>query len=112
MRPGQSCPGVGRSRCIHGRRQKRFNEAGAIMPRSGTRWHAGTTRRLLASMRPGQSCPGVAWRHGHHHVQGAASFNEAGAIMPRSGHDPRNGRTSARTASMRPGQSCPGVVGS
>ena len=37
MRPGQSCPGVGREPGrIDGRIVLSFNEAGAIMPRSGT----------------------------------------------------------------------------
>ena len=61
MRPGQSCPGVVRTA-----RQARpsagwgFNEAGAIMPRSG--------RFILPPGREMRDC-----------------FNEAGAIMPRSG---------------------------
>ena len=61
MRPGQSCPGVG-SEPASGRiaRPSRFNEAGAIMPRS---------------TRPARGWSTSAWR----------SFNEAGAIMPRSG---------------------------
>ena len=36
-----------------------FNEAGAIMPRSGLHGIAHTVERAIASMRPGQSCPGV-----------------------------------------------------
>ena len=62
MRPGQSCPGVeSRGRRRHGLSLVLgFNEAGAIMPRSGF-------RRLRLLIRP------------------QPSFNEAGAIMPRSG---------------------------
>ena len=86
MRPGQSCPGVGRGR---GRRRPReppcFNEAGAIMPRSGR------PEARKTSLRP-------------------RSFNEAGAIMPRSGvvREVEKGVLPS-FASMRPGQSCPGV---
>ena len=60
MRPGQSCPGVGR------RRRRGANAPG------------------LASMRPGQSCPGVGNLDGRQR-SAMACFNEAGAIMPRSG---------------------------
>ena len=61
MRPGQSCPGVGpRSVIVHVRDPMGFNEAGAIMPRSG----------------PSIPTPPTA---------AAIGFNEAGAIMPRSG---------------------------
>ena len=35
MRPGQSCPGVAGSRSSGGSGNLSFNEAGAIMPRSG-----------------------------------------------------------------------------
>ena len=35
MRPGQSCPGVGGGIGIVGEDGPGFNEAGAIMPRSG-----------------------------------------------------------------------------
>ena len=36
MRPGQSCPGVARAAySSHDSSSQRFNEAGAIMPRSG-----------------------------------------------------------------------------
>ena len=61
MRPGQSCPGVVSEHIEAGLDSlRRFNEAGAIMPRSG-----------LDPPVPGPgTCPG---------------FNEAGAIMPRSG---------------------------
>ena len=62
-----------------------FNEAGAIMPRSGR----GST----------------VGRRAH-----APSFNEAGAIMPRSGQRGPSRHERAPEASMRPGQSCPGVV--
>ena len=61
MRPGQSCPGVGGGFFpeTHGVGSG-FNEAGAIMPRSG-----GDERLGRSRPEPG--------------------FNEAGAIMPRSG---------------------------
>ena len=62
-----------------------FNEAGAIMPRSGGLPREDAAHHARASMRPGQSCPGVVLR-----------------IVQRLGCTP--------TASMRPGQSCPGVV--
>ena len=60
MRPGQSCPGVD-SVCdtLRSRPDASFNEAGAIMPRSGSAWKAP--------------------------ARGRRCFNEAGAIMPRSG---------------------------
>ena len=60
MRPGQSCPGVDRRVLGDVSLHRGFNEAGAIMPRSG--W---VTRVPFS----GSSC----------------RFNEAGAIMPRSG---------------------------
>ena len=60
MRPGQSCPGVASGRTVAEVPQLRFNEAGAIMPRSGSR----------PSTRPKPD---------------SSRFNEAGAIMPRSG---------------------------
>ena len=61
MRPGQSCPGVaGASSPLPIDPSPSFNEAGAIMPRSGADQHED---RL-----PVGRC-----------------FNEAGAIMPRSG---------------------------
>ena len=61
-----------------------FNEAGAIMPRSGQTTRNPIAREFKASMRPGQSCPGVdsGKRAGFAAYTG---FNEAGAIMPRSG---------------------------
>ena len=62
-----------------------FNEAGAIMPRSGRRAPGFNRRRSGASMRPGQSCPGVASQSRDH-------------------------ETLRERASMRPGQSCPGVA--
>ena len=40
-------------------RGARFNEAGAIMPRSGEDEDGGGPESRRASMRPGQSCPGV-----------------------------------------------------
>ena len=87
MRPGQSCPGVGRRPILTPATANGcFNEAGAIMPRSG---HARE-----------KDVPRVA----------SAGFNEAGAIMPRSGADVARDRILARVASMRPGQSCPGVA--
>ena len=61
MRPGQSCPGVVATGDEHDIRARiGFNEAGAIMPRSGT--HSPSRMSGIArpaSMRPGQSCPGV-----------------------------------------------------
>ena len=66
MRPGQSCPGVGldvRHRDRDCYLHTRFNEAGAIMPRSGP--------PMLEPIRALKSL--------------SACFNEAGAIMPRSG---------------------------
>ena len=95
-----------------------FNEAGAIMPRSGYNNTRGLDRFAKASMRPGQSCPGVVRRESSSRpARGAASmrpgqscpgvafprrrvlccgyecFNEAGAIMPRSGLElPHGGR--------------------
>ena len=63
-----------------------FNEAGAIMPRSG-------------------QCA-LPRKYG-----GAECFNEAGAIMPRSGRGGERETAAGRQASMRPGQSCPGVGG-
>ena len=62
MRPGQSCPGVVPGMASSYDVAPCFNEAGAIMPRSGE----SPTR--IAFLRQ-------------------ARFNEAGAIMPRSGLD-------------------------
>ena len=60
MRPGQSCPGVvGIELPSSFDSMKSFNEAGAIMPRSGTGAPTCHGTPLPASMRPGQSCPGV-----------------------------------------------------
>ena len=84
MRPGQSCPGVdgveGDETRTAGALQKgrgnhapewnaarppihsgqpSFNEAGAIMPRSGPDAPPDSPGAPVASMRPGQSCPGV-----------------------------------------------------
>ena len=63
-----------------------FNEAGAIMPRSGEGERPFSYGVEPASMRPGQSCPGVAYA-------------------------PVRPEAVAAVASMRPGQSCPGVAG-
>ena len=60
MRPGQSCPGVAGGDPALTLQGRGFNEAGAIMPRSGESGIPGL--RLVA-----------------------LCFNEAGAIMPRSG---------------------------
>ena len=88
MRPGQSCPGVARNadRSTSGAYVGVcFNEAGAIMPRSGDSRLEDVRERLLC-------------------------FNEAVAIMPRSGQRPIYRGGAERRASMRPGQSCPGVA--
>ena len=85
MRPGQSCPGVVAHDEVDDGRAGRFNEAGAIMPRSGRRHQIGLPEGRVASMRPGQSCPGVGWVDQQ--------------LIPAELH-----------ASMRPGQSCPGVA--
>ena len=86
MRPGQSCPGVVEVRDFRGvDRDPGFNEAGAIMPRSGGSTNSGSRGRR-------------------------SSFNEAGAIMPRSGDRKKEEVIQLLDASMRPGQSCPGVV--
>ena len=86
MRPGQSCPGVARRLDVEpDRATEGFNEAGAIMPRSGV--------RLRARSYGDRRC-----------------FNEAGAIMPRSGFRSSINMDFVVVASMRPGQSCPGVV--
>ena len=63
----------------------RFNEAGAIMPRSGVAAARHVDPQKPASMRPGQSCPGVAVPGPRNGLGRKMSFNEAGAIMPRSG---------------------------
>ena len=65
---------------------RRFNEAGAIMPRSGL---------------TGAPICGLI----------IECFNEAGAIMPRSGKSHWAAAVVRELASMRPGQSCPGVAG-
>ena len=66
MRPGQSCPGVVTAVPTAAASRGGFNEAGAIMPRSGRP--------------PSRSSK-----------QSRESFNEAGAIMPRSGGTARVG---------------------
>ena len=87
MRPGQSCPGVaGVVVGLPADLPLRFNEAGAIMPRSGGKGGLDSPRDpQFASMRPGQSCPGVAKMHDRLRLHAITGFNEAGAIMPRSG---------------------------
>ena len=50
--------GLGRTGYGGGGRES-FNEAGAIMPRSGIDGDGRPIRLPVASMRPGQSCPGV-----------------------------------------------------
>ena len=110
MRPGQSCPGVvdidvdwrGAGAC--------FNEAGAIMPRSGK-----TPRRSRSGPRWSFNEAGAIMpRSGGNVVANEKEhencFNEAGAIMPRSGDENQHVGCGGRRASMRPGQSCPGVV--
>ena len=83
MRPGQSCPGVVSHLHHVDVGWRRFNEAGAIMPRSGLQsWGKSSTARRR--------------------------FNEAGAIMPRSGSPGPPDGFQTSPASMRPGQSCPG----
>ena len=112
MRPGQSCPGVVRGIIDGIARDVGFNEAGAIMPRSGAgaAWDE-SRKTIAASMRPGQSCPGVATRSTRSGSSERSRFNEAGAIMPRSGSYDLRRRLVGSPASMRPGQSCPGVGG-
>ena len=56
-----------------------FNEAGAVMPRKGSRWQS-----MLAT--------------------GSRFFNEAGAVMPRKGLDDDTACEFAGLSSMRPGQ--------
>ena len=69
-----------------GARARGFNEAGAIMPRSGFRRGSGLGIAAgPASMRPGQSCPGVGKAGTAGEEAARPGFNEAGAIMPRSG---------------------------
>ena len=86
MRPGQSCPGVGFILALAATKLRRcFNEAGAIMPRSGDTETTIGSDELLASMRPGQSCPGVVRWASRGPPSTTTCFNEAGAIMPRSG---------------------------
>ena len=90
MRPGQSCPGVGSTGAKSSRLTAPcFNEAGAIMPRSGREPGGNPIPAELASMRPGQSCPGVGRASRPDEPVAAPGFNEAGAIMPRSGPECR-----------------------
>ena len=72
MRPGQSCPGVGGAAHAVFMDTTSFNEAGAIMPRSGS------IDRTSPAGAP-TDC-----------------FNEAGAIMPRSGRVRARARSRAR----------------
>ena len=110
MRPGQSCPGVVTLAAPKSNTpSSRFNEAGAIMPRSGSAAGGSSVAAARASMRPGQSCPGVG-KTGVNVCVATACFNEAGAIMPRSGPGARPVAPGVALASMRPGQSCPGVA--
>ena len=119
MRPGQSCPGVAFDPSYTktvGVSNARFNEAGAIMPRSGRESESLHTPPALS---PCFNEAGAIMPRSGQHSQIAAStvgrvvsFNEAGAIMPRSGQiAPRRCVLSGPPgASMRPGQSCPGVA--
>ena len=63
-------------------RSRRFNEAGAVMPRKAP--------------------PQRIW------ILSLAGFNEAGAVMPRKGHRRPGAVRPSGAASMRPGQLCPG----
>ena len=60
MRPGQSCPGVGRKQSdVAWMEVQASMRPGQSCPGVGGRASAALAARVLASMRPGQSCPGV-----------------------------------------------------
>ena len=86
MRPGQSCPGVGdipsisaTSICVS------FNEAGAIMPRSGLRDRRIPWEPPASFNEAGAIMPRSGWAINSFNATIKKGFNEAGAIMPRSG---------------------------
>ena len=81
MRPGLLCPGKQHRTHCAAALARRFNEAGAVMPRKG---------------------PPMRWSFFR-----APCFNEAGAVMPRKAVQRfQQGRRIG--ASMRPGLLCPG----
>ena len=86
MRPGQSCPGVGgaeRDDIPSGRTG--FNEAGAIMPRSGYPTIAPTIMMASGFNEAGAIMPRSGAFNTSSSQREVSGFNEAGAIMPRSG---------------------------
>ena len=111
MRPGQSCPGVGGHRRPSRKHSRRgFNEAGAIMPRSGWPFISAFEMSSPASMRPGQSCPGVAVDPEPPPGLGERASMRPGQSCPGVAITPAGCTDRQARASMRPGQSCPGVV--
>ena len=112
MRPGQSCPGVAiRASWCPSERCGCFNEAGAIMPRSGCPTALDRTSAYRCFNEAGAIMPRSGDSSEARHDERDYCFNEAGAIMPRSGScRASHSRRRARPASMRPGQSCPGVA--
>ena len=129
MRPGQFCPGCGQWRPPSAPALRRFNEAGAILPRmrAATRLQTSPRRRFneagaILPRMPSSGISAVSLSPCFNEagailprMQGCAMtrknpcrcFNEAGAILPRmpdhAGREPV-----ALGASMRPGQFCPG----
>ena len=87
MRPGQSCPGVGLSRADRIRRCCGFNEAGAIMPRSGIASITSTVPVAQCFNEAGAIMPRSGLGRAARLPDAMPRFNEAGAIMPRSGLD-------------------------
>ena len=86
-----------------------FNEAGAIMPRSGAGFRKDAAPEPIRFNEAGAIMPRSGSRTPAPRSRSSTCFNEAGAIMPRSGQTAPARRGAAEPASMRPGQSCPGV---
>ena len=109
MRPGQSCPGVAVGRAALAAARPCFNEAGAIMPRSGGHRLARQRDRHACFNEAGAIMPRSGVLRPSLTPRAVTCFNEAGAIMPRSGQGQEHRGEQLLLASMRPGQSCPGV---
>ena len=131
MRPGHFCPGNHLFLVVVARLLRRFNEAGAFLPRKLAPQHVPHRRVEEASMRPGHFCPGnhglvrrgggvdrASMRPGHfcpgnsrpraHPPPQNVRFNEAGAFLPRKPRRNFHGQPIPVRASMRPGHFCPG----
>ena len=109
MRPGQRCPGIPSNRSsVRGALRRRFNEAGATLPRNLRDARGEEGQRRPASMRPGQRCPGIIPALRLPRACRVASMRP-GQRCPGIRSMPVFCTSPSRPASMRPGQRCPGI---